>query len=118
MPPERFDKLRVEPTNVPQVWLTSARFDHAAHRALDCRACHANADKSDRAGDVLLPGIKACAGCHTSADRAGRGGARHDCVECHRYHGGDDPLHGRGADIRGVPTERRMNPTEFNNGRR
>ena len=48
---------------------------------------------SDRPG---IRGIETCRKCHgpTSADKPG---VRADCVDCHRYHNGDQPLHGRGA---------------------
>jgi predicted CXXCH cytochrome family protein len=90
---------RIVPTNVPTVWLKHARFDHVAHRAVDCLACHENARKSEVATDVLMPGIKKCQECHSPASSAG-GGARFDCTECHSYHHGEDPLAGLGARAR------------------
>jgi hypothetical protein len=100
--------------NVPKLWYQNAIFDHTAHRAVSCRDCHASAypldaegapnlDASRRSSDVLLPGIATCRHCHAPArgsNGARVGGARFDCVECHRYHGGDAPLHGKGATIR------------------
>lgn len=89
--------FRITPTQVPAIWFVHARFDHHAHRALDCLTCHVEATKSTKSTSVLLPGIETCKSCHAPADGAGKGGARHDCVECHRYHQGDAPVHGLGA---------------------
>lgn len=73
------------------------RFDHTAHRAMDCRHCHpgASADKktesaaTNRMGDpdavyqhkLDLPGAANCRECHSPA-----GGVRHGCTDCHQYH--------------------------------
>lgn len=125
--------VRVEPTQVPAVWFEHASFDHKAHRAVECRLCHARAhpDHPQASGkllgeggrsheDVLLPGIATCLECHSprSAEAgAARGGARSDCVECHRYHHGDAPRHGGGAAARGVPAGRRLDLSGFLSGR-
>ncbi len=103
---------QVETVKVPQVWLQHARFDHARHKAtkLVCRDCHGGASLNDAPpawtkdlrvappidgaagldnGEVLIPGIQKCLECHAavvSKDGQLRGGARFDCVECHRYH--------------------------------
>jgi hypothetical protein len=95
----------IQPTNVPAVWFRHAVFDHTAHRAVSCEACHVSAGKSETSADVLLPGREVCAECHAPASRGvgvAQGGARFDCGECHRYHNGDDPLQGPGAAARGV----------------
>jgi hypothetical protein len=101
------------PTHVPDVWLRHARFDHAAHRAVECRVCHTqdylyDPRRSENGmalldnQDVLMPKLEVCTQCHV-AERAGKpGGARVDCVECHWYHGVDDAGSGRGAPDRGV----------------
>jgi len=107
----------VSTTNVPNVWLKHARFDHSAHRAVACVECHARAysDKADAsrlAKDVLVPNIESCVRCHAPRqDFNGQliGGARHDCVECHLYHGRDDPNHwldGKGSVLRGAKARR------------
>jgi hypothetical protein len=104
----------IVPTAVKDVWFEHARFNHAAHRAVDCRSCHANAyavgangemnsNASTRHTDVLLPGVENCRSCHAPAGRkAGQpvGGVRHDCTECHSYHNGARPLEGLGAAAR------------------
>jgi Cytochrome c7 and related cytochrome c len=106
-----FSDLEIQPTNVPRVWFKHALFNHAAHRAVNCRSCHPGAFAIDVEGkpnpnasathkDVLVPGVQNCLECHgpqTWNDGKLRGGARFNCTECHRYHGGDDPFHGFGA---------------------
>jgi hypothetical protein len=88
---------QVAPTAVPQVWLQHARFDHQAHRAVDCRECHQAAYASTQHGDVVIAGVQNCVQCHSAT-----GGARFNCTECHNYHHGEAPLAGRGAAARGV----------------
>jgi Cytochrome c7 and related cytochrome c len=112
---------RIMPTSVPEVWFQHARFDHAAHRAVSCRDCHPQA-YSDAApsakATVMLPGRDVCLACHAPsiASKDGvRGGARFDCVECHRFHNGDQPLQGIGAEARGIPDAERRSIQEFLN---
>lgn len=112
-------KQRIEPAGIPEVWLPHARFDHTAHRGVACQVCHANAEHSRTHADVLLPGMRSCQLCHAPADSGHDGivgGARHDCVECHRYHSGDDPLHGRGAASRRPPGGAIDDPQRFLRG--
>ncbi|MBI1851326.1 MAG: hypothetical protein HYR85_13380 [Planctomycetes bacterium] len=68
-------------TRQPLGWLTRASFDHSAHRAVRCDACHAKAVDSKKTEDVLLPGIASCRSCHKADE-----GARTQCSECHLYH--------------------------------
>lgn len=106
MPPS----FRIAATHVPQVWFAHAKFNHVAHRGVDCRACHESGFKDDgqtkitltesrASGDTFIPGMDNCVQCHAPATRTG-GGARHDCTQCHRYHHGDSPLEGIGAKAR------------------
>jgi hypothetical protein len=92
---------------VPTIWLLHAKFSHTAHRAMKCGDCHAKAypdpDGSTSARDVLIPGIATCVQCHAPSTSSG-GGARFDCVECHRYHHGDTPLLGIGTEKRNPRT--------------
>ncbi len=132
---------RVQPTQVPLPWLKHGRFDHASHRAVDCRSCHARAfaDHPDASGrgtvkegdvwlrsdrsptwkshdEVLVPGIENCKECHAPRGRVGgvpTGGARYDCTECHTYHDGDHPGRGRGSDARGLPERDRKDIRAF-----
>jgi hypothetical protein len=97
-------------SKIPTVWFDNARFDHAAHRTVSCRDCHAGMHQHENAGadqpkapgallddeKVFLPDKQKCASCHMP------GSARSDCAECHRYHAIDKPPHGVGAVVRGV----------------
>ncbi len=91
---------KVLPTDVTGTWFKHARFNHAAHKAVDCRACHDKAAGSESAADVLVPGIENCRECHAPRKQTANGpvgGVRHDCVECHGYHNADHPLQGPGG---------------------
>jgi mono/diheme cytochrome c family protein len=91
----------VLPVQVPHPWLEHAKFDHSAHRSVNCRDCHAGAYPSDagvQAGPStsapMIPGRETCVRCHGPRDESSappRGGARFDCVECHRFHNRDEP---------------------------
>jgi hypothetical protein len=97
------ESLEIKDVNVRPLWFESARFDHAAHRAVECAACHKDVEKSKDQSIPLLPNIEQCVDCHApSTTRAGRpvGGAGVSCVECHRYHNGDHPAQGVGARAR------------------
>jgi hypothetical protein len=63
-------------------WLPHAEFDHEAHQMVQCASCHAKANDSREASDVLIPGVKTCRQCH----RAGQDAAEARCFECHFYH--------------------------------
>jgi hypothetical protein len=88
--------VRVQPVRQRSVQFESASFNHATHRAIDCLQCHIDARMADRAVSVSMPVIGTCQRCHAPASASG-GGARHDCVECHRYHNGDHQHEGPGA---------------------
>jgi hypothetical protein len=115
----------IEPTRVQDVWFRHALFDHTAHRAVDCLQCHAGVRTSEDKKNVLLPPMSTCLECHAPRTAAGgtpHGGARFDCVECHRYHNGDVPedwnvpLPGLGAGARGVPLGERLSVEPFLSG--
>lgn len=111
----------VAPTRVPSIWLVHGRFDHSAHRAMQCYDCHdrerlettmeGKPPLDDRR--PILPDIDNCRRCHAPTTAAGTDGARYDCSGCHRYHAGDRPPHGRGSSVRGVPPDLRMPGTEW-----
>lgn len=87
--------------SIPTLWMPHAKFDHSAHRFMDCASCHAEAKTSVSKNDILLPGIDNCRTCHSSAKVASgkmQGGVNHDCVECHSYHHGDQPFQGLGSE--------------------
>jgi hypothetical protein len=101
---------RIVPPTIPTVWFEHANFNHVAHRAVDCKTCHARSYPDFRqgpaAGDwekdlhVHIAGIDSCRECHAPAATAGgnpKGGVSARCTDCHRYHNGDQPWHGVGA---------------------
>ena len=94
-------RLEVRPVVVRSLWLESAVFNHATHRALECGHCHKGVRESTDQTKLLLPGIAQCVDCHAPAgtrDGGGPlGGAGVACVECHRYHNGDHTRQGMGA---------------------
>jgi hypothetical protein len=90
-------ELRVAPPQVPPVWFRHAKFNHTAHRAVQCAHCHAKAENSTLHTDVLIPDRDTCVQCHAPKAKAGTLGARHNCTECHRYHNGEHPTQGIGA---------------------
>lgn len=90
---------------IPTRWFKYGRFDHAAHREVECESCHpvTRDTASNRADNeiVMIRGIDSCTPCHRSASTAtdsappagegsgptgtdARASAR--CVLCHRYH--------------------------------
>ena len=106
------DSLAVAPAAIPQVWMQHAQFDHTAHRGVSCRLCHPRAFPEDartssQASDVLIEGRAVCVECHSPRTaQPARGGASFQCVECHRFHGGDEPLHGLGGSSRSATMQR------------
>lgn len=95
-----------KPSAIPTVWMTHAKFDHTAHRMTDCKSCHPNTvakyvgnDANYEREVVNILGVDSCRECH-APKRGEAGGIRHTCTDCHRFHGGDQPFHGRGNAIR------------------
>jgi hypothetical protein len=100
--------LTILPTNVPQIWMPKARFNHLPHRAFNCQECHPITDAAahSAAGNptswrddqrVFLPDWAVCVKCHAPRTETGTKGARFDCVECHAYHNLDHPYAGTGS---------------------
>jgi Cytochrome c7 and related cytochrome c len=82
---------KIRPTGTSASWLPAARFDHTAHRAVTCANCHNTWDaaaiaRSGGPEPLNVPGIDNCRQCHAPV-KGNTGSARHDCAECHRYHG-------------------------------
>ena len=121
-PSELQDLRQVIPPQLPQVWFEKARFDHYAHRAMDCLLCHeqASRDRSRESDDrktAYMPDRSTCLLCHAppSVEHGeARGGARFDCAECHRYHNGQNRMAGVGAEVE-CPI-RKLSVGEFHNG--
>jgi class III cytochrome C family protein len=84
----------ITPTRIPLQWLGNSRFDHHAHRMLECTSCHAAVPKSEDTGDVSIPKIETCFRCHALEQSGGPGdkvashfaSAGNHCVDCHTYH--------------------------------
>jgi hypothetical protein len=109
------DRLEVQPVSIRPAWFAYAKFNHAAHRAVSCQACHSGAYPSELPAEPaaiqtldsdpsFIPGRQLCLECHSPAQgnsAAATGGARFDCVECHGYHHGDSPWHGPGDSTSG-----------------
>jgi hypothetical protein len=94
---------------IPRRWLRRGLYDHAAHRLIDCRYCHADAYLNDPnlkqselvsedQEKVMIAGIESCQDCHRPAGSSKPstlentlvGGmpnwASDECITCHRYH--------------------------------
>ena len=76
---------RVVPVRLPMRYMAHGWFDHAAHDSQDCASCH-SAARSDRAADLLLPGIATCRQCH--GGEGSRAQVPSSCAMCHDYHRG------------------------------
>jgi hypothetical protein len=105
---------RIAPVPDRTVWLPAARFDHARHKPTTCTTCHPGTGAAfTPPGAALVEkepprilGIDSCRACHSPSGSKVLfpdgtslvgGGARHGCVDCHRYHNADHGLEGRGA---------------------
>lgn len=116
----------IVPPKIVTVHQPRARFDHSAHRGLNCQSCHpanyadgssgyrtpdaerAAARKYAAADDEFrqyqhppdLPTIATCRECHAPA-RVQAGvtvaGVRHACTDCHSYHHAERRLQGPGS---------------------
>jgi hypothetical protein len=92
--------------NIPKRWLRFGLFDHSAHRELDCKSCHAEADPSNDDITktpptdhlkVMIANRESCVGCHRPAETPTPPHvldltsslpmwASDNCTLCHRYH--------------------------------
>jgi predicted CXXCH cytochrome family protein len=77
------DTWHIAPVRVSGVWYADAKFTHAKHSTVTCDDCHA-ARKSERASDLLIPGIANCRGCHAGAYAKDK--VATTCIACHDYH--------------------------------
>lgn len=77
---------RVLPVHQTMRYMQNGWFSHDAHKTEKCESCHA-APKSDRASDVLLPGIATCRTCHGGPQA--KADIPSGCALCHSYHADD-----------------------------
>jgi hypothetical protein len=85
--PGRLD-FRIAPVHLSSRFYGKSLFPHGQHDDVRCSTCH-RAESSERATDLLLPGIATCRECHGNA----RWAARHPeaeasgaCATCHWFH--------------------------------
>ena len=105
--------FNIKPVPDRTVWFTHAKFNHASHRGATCAACHPNTGAAGNiqadadAEPVQILGVDSCRTCHSPTNaritlpdgtKTFGGGIRSSCTDCHRYHHGDQPLQGRGAE--------------------
>jgi predicted Zn-ribbon and HTH transcriptional regulator len=76
--------LGVMPVTQPARYMIHGWFDHEDHKQETCTSCHA-ADRSDSAGDLLLPAIAQCRDCH-QGESARAAEVPSSCAMCHSYH--------------------------------
>ena len=76
----------VAPANITTRWLTKGSFNHSAHVGSQCTVCHQKALVSEKASDVLIPGISTCQQCHNASWGHKGLDAGATCLECHQYH--------------------------------
>lgn len=103
MPPPGSLDFRIWPVTLTDRYMSRAWFDHRDHdtKITACGTCH-KAEASDRASDLLLPGIAVCRDCHVGA-HAEDGKVASPCASCHSYHespGAPRVLKAVGADRR------------------
>lgn len=84
----------------PRRWFPHSRFDHAAHRSMNCLECHGKAPTSSKTEDILMPTLQSCTACHHAptprTDGQSMAGAGQNCVMCHDYHKHDLEKRGNG----------------------
>lgn len=50
----RYEITKPEPSSR---WLLKANYDHSSHKGMNCLDCHGAVKKSEKTGDLLLPGV-------------------------------------------------------------
>jgi hypothetical protein len=93
---------KITPVEAPHDYLPKASFAHDAHVASECTSCHA-AKTSEKAGDVLIPGIDNCRTCH-AGNTPVPDKVPSDCGLCHSFHwDGNAAGKGWNADLPALP---------------
>ncbi|MFM7072570.1 MAG: cytochrome c3 family protein [Planctomycetota bacterium] len=119
--------LTVGATQIPAIWLPKGGFDHSAHRAMRCDACHAASSFEWTGGGKppiddskpKIPRIDNCRQCHgdSPADTKAAVAVRADCVTCHRYHAANEFPHGPGGSSHLPPSSARISTRDWLDGR-
>jgi hypothetical protein len=78
------DRWVVEPVRLTEEWMPMAKFDHKSHTTSTCEYCHKNAERSEKATDILMPDIGVCRDCHGGAQDKTK--LASDCLMCHQFH--------------------------------
>ena len=78
-----------QPVLQPSRYMKKGWFDHDAHKDETCLSCH-KAEASNRATDLLLPGIETCRNCHVGENgdklKPVNKPIASGCALCHDYH--------------------------------
>lgn len=83
-PGRNLPQWSIAPIAADHAWMPKSTFSHASHGSAKCESCHA-ADKSDKASDVLMPGIEGCRDCHAGS-RPVSDKIVSECSLCHGFH--------------------------------
>ncbi|MEO1044363.1 MAG: cytochrome c3 family protein [Pseudomonadota bacterium] len=73
----------IDPVTQTDRYMAKGWFAHDAHEEEECTECH-KATTSDKASDLLLPGIATCRECH--GGEASDKDVPSTCALCHEYH--------------------------------
>ena len=77
------DTRRVLPVSMRTRFLPQSQFDHSRHTAVPCAECH-DSRHSEKAEDVLIPGLESCTSCHGGEKATFR--TPSNCTTCHSFH--------------------------------
>jgi hypothetical protein len=85
LPPKANPPHVVAPVMMLTRFLPNAVFDHAAHRGMTCKSCHAVAEAvSNGTERLMVPGLDNCTQCHGAENASLR--AQSTCITCHVFH--------------------------------
>jgi predicted CXXCH cytochrome family protein len=83
-PGRNLPQWSIAPIAADHAWMPKSEFSHASHASAKCESCHA-ADTSNKASDVLMPGIDGCRDCHAGS-RPVSDKLVSECSLCHGFH--------------------------------
>ncbi len=90
-PPTAGKNWQVTKVHQTARFLQKGWFDHDAHKETACADCHTMAQSSNKAEDVLIPGLRQCRDCHVGEQGDHRVKLKEQatpspCAMCHEYH--------------------------------